>query len=78
MDGTAGFSASNRSSSNPPQSSDSRLVMLYKEVKSSTNFYLQNLDIFACSSTTKGGIAERRPRLDSARQRGTENTLEHF
>jgi len=33
MDDTVGFSASNRSTPNPPQSSDDRLVMLYKGVK---------------------------------------------
>jgi len=35
-------------------------------------------DIFTCSSTTKGAIAEWRPKLDSTRQRGTEATLEAF
>jgi hypothetical protein len=33
MDGTVGFSASNRSMTNPPRSSDCRLVMLYRGVK---------------------------------------------
>jgi hypothetical protein len=33
MDGTVGFSASDRSMTNPPRSSDCRLVMLYRGVK---------------------------------------------
>ena len=37
MDGTAGFNVSNGSRTNSPQSSDSRLVMVYKEVKIQPN-----------------------------------------
>jgi len=38
MNGTAGFNSSNRSRTNPPQSSDSRLVMVYKGVKIQPNW----------------------------------------
>ena len=37
MDGTVGFDASNRLRTNPPQSSDCRLVMVYKGVKIQPN-----------------------------------------
>ena len=75
---TAGFSASNRSKTNPPRYSNCRLVMLYKVVKKLWAEFFA-LRLWRCSgqpSTTSRAMDKWMLRLDSADQKGPEITLE--
>jgi hypothetical protein len=77
MDDTVGFSTLNGSSTDPPWSSDCRLLILYKVVKKLwVEFFA--LRLWRCSATlatTSRAMGEWMLRLDSACQKGPEITL---
>src|SRR5271170_3663667 len=75
MDGTGGFSASNRSRDNSPRRSDCRGSWLCSgEKKSWRNFSLS--PDFACTSTTGSPMDKWMAQADSAHQIGPETTLQ--
>src|SRR5271170_6565887 len=75
MDGTGGFSASNRSRDNSPRRSDCRGSWLYSgENKSWRNFSLS--PDFACTSTTGSPMDKWMAQADSAHRIGPETSLQ--
>jgi hypothetical protein len=79
MDGTTGFSSSNRSRNTLPQSSDCSFAGSTEEIKVTGGILTSVFGaVPACIGTTNSAIAKRRLPLDSAHQNGLETILIDF
>jgi hypothetical protein len=79
MDGTTGFSSSNRSRNTLPQSSDCSFAGSTEEIKVTGGILTSVFGaVPACIGTTNSAIAKRRLPLDSAHRNGLETILIDF
>ena len=79
MDGTTGFSSSNRSRNTLPQSSDCSFAGSTEEIKVTGGILTSVFGaVPACIGTTNSAIAKRRLPLDSAHRNGLKTILIDF